>query len=162
GELRGGGEAEADAAHGVDVAGLVGVVAEPPAQSGDVHVERLRRPEPVDAPHLVHQLVAREDGARVGHQHVQQVELAPGQVERGAALGGDVGGGVDRDVADLDGGGGGRGGRRRRGAVAGAAQHGPDAGDQLGHAERLHEVVVGAQLEADDAVGLEAAGGEHD
>ena len=43
-----------------------------------------------------------------------------------------------------------------------AAQHGADAGDDLGAAERLDHVVVGAELEADDAVGLRAAGGEHD
>ena len=69
--------------------------------------------------------------------------------------------GVELDVAHLDGRRR-RRGRGRRGALAGAAQHGADAGDELGHAERLHQVVVGAELEADDAVGLEAAGGEHD
>ena len=44
----------------------------------------------------------------------------------------------------------------------GAAQDGADAGDHLGAAERLDHVVVGAELEADDAVGLGAAGGEDD
>ena len=62
------------------------------------------------------------------------------------------------EVADRD---------RRPGASAvaarlGAAQHRPDAGDHLGAAERLDHVVVGAELEADDAVGLGAAGGEDD
>ena len=51
----------------------------------------------------------------------------------------------------------------RRGRVAAAAaQDGADARDHLGRAERLDHVVVGAQLETDDAVGLRAARGEHD
>ena len=49
-----------------------------------------------------------------------------------------------------------------RGGALGAAQHGADAGDHLGAAERLDHVVVGAELEADDAVGLRAAGGQDD
>ena len=44
----------------------------------------------------------------------------------------------------------------------GAAEDRAHAGDHLGAAERLDHVVVGAELEADDAVGLRAAGGEDD
>ena len=43
-----------------------------------------------------------------------------------------------------------------------AAQDGAHAGDHLGAAERLDDVVVGAELEPDDAVGLGPAGGEDD
>ena len=39
---------------------------------------------------------------------------------------------------------------------------GPDAGGQLAQAERLGDVVVGAELEADDLVELRVLGGEHD
>ena len=46
-------------------------------------------------------------------------------------------------------------------AAAGAAQHRADARDHLGAAERLDDVVVGAELEADDPVGLRAARGQH-
>ena len=42
------------------------------------------------------------------------------------------------------------------------AQNGADACDQLTRAERLREVVVGAQLEADELVGLIAPCGQHD
>ena len=45
---------------------------------------------------------------------------------------------------------------------AAAAQHGADAREQLARAERLGEVVVGAELEAHHAVGLFRAAGEHD
>ncbi|MNF66341.1 hypothetical protein D3C84_481310 [compost metagenome] len=47
-------------------------------------------------------------------------------------------------------------------AETGAAQQGLDARQQLARAERLAQVVVGAQLQADHPVGLVGAGGEHD
>jgi hypothetical protein len=47
----------------------------------------------------------------------------------------------------------------RRGA---AAQHGVDARHELARVEGLGQVVVGAHLQADDAVHLVALGGEHD
>ena len=47
------------------------------------------------------------------------------------------------------------------GATAGAAQGGPDAGDELGDLERLLDVVVGAGLEADDDIDRVGARGQH-
>ena len=54
--------------------------------------------------------------------------------------------------------------RRRAGRLErrAAAQHGVDAGQQLARVEGLGQVVVGADLEADDAVDVLALGGEHD
>ena len=43
-----------------------------------------------------------------------------------------------------------------------AAQHGADAAAQLGQAERLGDVVVGARLEPLDGVGLAVERGQHD
>src|SRR5919197_1588578 len=43
-----------------------------------------------------------------------------------------------------------------------AAQHRPDAGDQLARAEWLGDVVVGSQLQPDHLVDLVAAGGQDD
>ena len=53
--------------------------------------------------------------------------------------------------------------RRLEAGAAGlaASQHRADPGDHLGAAERLDDVVVGAHLEADDAVELAPAGGQH-
>ena len=48
-----------------------------------------------------------------------------------------------------------------RGARLVAAQDGADARRQFARVEGLGEVVVGAQFEADDAVDILAAGGEH-
>jgi hypothetical protein len=47
-------------------------------------------------------------------------------------------------------------------ALAGAAQQRAHAGDELARAERLGEVVVGAEVEAADAVVLGRLCGEHD
>ena len=61
---------------------------------------------------------------------------------------------VEDDVADAD----------RLGGVGrsfGPAQDRPDAGDQLARAERLGQVVVGAQLEPEQLVELVVPGGEH-
>ena len=44
----------------------------------------------------------------------------------------------------------------------GAAQHGADAGQQFARVAGLGEVVVGAELQPDDAVGVLAHGREHD
>ena len=44
----------------------------------------------------------------------------------------------------------------------GAAQQRLDAGDQLTHGERLGDIVVRAQLEAEDLIHLVALGGQHD
>ncbi len=146
-------------AHGVQVARRGGVVAELLSQPAHVHVERLGRAEPVLVPHAVHQLLARDDAPGVADQLGQQVELLARELQLLAVEAGPPGGDVDVQAADLDGAG-------RQVAVAvldgsGATQDRPDAGDHLGAAERLDHVVVGAELEPDDAVGLGAAGGQH-
>src|SRR5690606_11607644 len=58
-------EPEPHAAHGGDVARRVRVVAELAAQPRDVHVERLGGARGVGRPHLAHERVARDHGARL-------------------------------------------------------------------------------------------------
>ena len=53
-------------------------------------------------------------------------------------------------------------GRAGRDALAMPAQHRVDARDELARIERLGQVVVGAHLEADDAVDVLALGRQHD
>ena len=83
-----------------------------------------------------------------------------GQVDRLAADGDQVAGEIDRDLAGLD---------RARAALDGrgavelaAAELGADAAEQLADAERLGDVVVGADLEADDLVDLGVLRGQED
>ena len=60
--------------------------------------------------------------------------------------------GIDFDFADFHG-----AGRQR---ALEAAQHGLDAGDEFARAERLGDVVVGAEFESEDAVGFAALCGQ--
>ena len=64
-------------------------------------------------------------------------------------------GGIDAEAIDLD-------DFRDLALALGAAEDGLDAGDQLARVEGLRHVVIGADLEADDAVDVVAAGGEDD
>jgi hypothetical protein len=89
-------------------------------------------------------------------QEGQQVELANRQRHRPAGDSHLAGGRIDGHVP----------GAQRHGALAvagpGPAQHAAHPGDELAGAERLDDVVVGAQLQADDPVRLVALGGQHD
>jgi hypothetical protein len=122
-----------------------------------VDVERLRGSEPVDVPDLVDEALARDDAARVVHEQGEQVELLAREVERLAVDRRGARRRVERDDAD-----GQHAGAGRRGDGARAPQHGADARHQLAGAERLDDVVVGAELEAGHAVDLVATGGQHD
>ena len=91
-------------------------------------------------------------------RYASEVELGGREVHQLAVAAHPPGRRVDRD-------------RRRRDGVSappvGARpaldppQQRVDAGDELARAERLGQVVVGADAEADDEVGLGVAGGEH-
>ena len=120
-------------------------------------VERLGRAEPVDVPDLVDEPLAADDGPGLAHEQGEEVELLARELQGLAVERHRARRRVELDRADLL-----RAGRRGRRGRARAAQDGADAGDELAGAERLDDVVVGAELEAQHAVGLVAAGGEHD
>ena len=73
-------EAEADAAHRLDPAGI----AELAPERRDVHVDRLRRPVPARLPDLLEQPPAADRGARVARERGEQVELLRRQLELAA------------------------------------------------------------------------------
>ena len=85
----------------------------------------------------------------------EEVELFGGEGDGLAVAQDGAGGGVDFEVGDRE-------AAVGRGWVAGAAEDGLDAGDELAGAEGLDHVVVGAELQPEEAVWLAAAGGEHD
>ena len=80
-------EPEAHAPDRRDVRRMRRVILDLLAEPGDVHVESLGRPEPVWIPDLVHDPLPTQDLAGVGHQEVQQVELASRHLERFVVLG---------------------------------------------------------------------------
>src|SRR5262245_7764466 len=136
-------EAIAEAAHGLDEGGVARVVAELLPQPGDEHVDGAVVGLPVEAAGGLQDAVAGEDPAAVPHQQAEQLELRGGQLQ-GAA--GEPGGArlpLDLERPHLD-----RGAALAAGA---AAQHRLQARRQLARLEGLGQVVVGPQLQADDA-----------
>src|SRR5258706_5212850 len=120
-----------------------------------MHVDRARDRRGVVAPDFVEQLVAGQDGAAVLDEVAKQLDLERRELDRrpfaphlGAAK-------VDVNGAESV------GIRGVRGHGPRAAQQRFDARQQLHHLERLGQIVVGAEFQADDAVYDLAARGEH-
>jgi hypothetical protein len=119
-----------------------------------VHVDRARAARILLSPHAVEQHVTRDDETRVRHEEREQVELLGGQLDRLAGDGDVVRLLVEHHVAE------------REGAVAllrlRPAEDRLHPRDELARRERLGQIVVGADLEPDDAIGLLVARGEHE
>ena len=102
-------------------------------------------------PHVAEQLLAGEDDARPAQEVAQQVELRCGQGDVPAGDSDLVARQVDGEVTGAEHLGG-------RCVPAGAPQHAPEPCHELPRGEGLRDVVVRAELEADDAVHLVVAG----
>src|SRR5215218_7740568 len=109
-----------------------------PSQIGDEDLDRVGDREGVVAPHLVEQLLARDDQPLVAHEVLEQLELALREVDLAVPARDLVRVGVEHQVADP---------QRRHAARRTAAQERPEAGEQLLALERLDQVVVGADIE---------------
>ena len=131
-------------------------IAELPPQRRHVHVDRLRRAVPARLPDLLEDPLAADGRARIGREQREQVELLRRQRElarRPASRGVPARRPRARPT---------RSGRCSAGRGSARRQHGPGCARQLAQAVRLDDVVVGAELEADDAVDLLAARGDDD
>src|SRR5207342_745181 len=117
---------------------------DPVTKAADVDVKGLGGSEPVTAPELIHDVLTANDTPGVLHQQEQQIELTGRKLEPNASDRGLTERRVDPDVADLD-----PAGRLAHGC---SPQDGPDPSGQLSRRERLHDVVVRTELEANDAV----------
>src|SRR6266404_3163461 len=141
------------AAHGTDEVGHAGEI-DRLAQAADVDVDGACLDIDVMTPYLVEQLLARKDAAGMLHEEAQQAELRRPEMDRSAltgyAMGYEIHGKIGEAQHLL--------GARR----LGAAHHGAQSRDQLGWAERLDDVVVGAAVETAHAVALFAARRQHD
>src|SRR3954452_15114936 len=107
------------------------------------------------APDAGHQLVAGEDVAGVRGEEPEQLELLRRELDGVAVATRLATAAVELDLAEDD--------RlaRRRVSVA-APENRAHTRRELARRERLSDVVVGPELEPDDAVGFLAAGGEQD
>jgi hypothetical protein len=135
----------------VQVARLLRGLAELAAQPRQVDVDGLVRAAVGQLPDLGEQLAFAHDAAGAGGEVVQQVELAGRQLQGTAVDAGLPRARVDPQAADDDLG--------VRGTLAGPApQDGADPGVELGGAEGLDDVVVGARVEHRDDLGLVVTG----
>src|SRR5689334_59813 len=95
-------ETEPLAAHGGDQVRVAAVVADLAADPAQVDVDGLRGgPEP-RRPDVLHELVAADDGARVGDELVEEVVLLARHLHLLLATPHTAGLGVDSDVLNLD------------------------------------------------------------
>jgi hypothetical protein len=109
-----------------------------------------------DAVQHVEELSPREDPPRLSCHRGQQLELAGRQFHRPAVDSHSHSRNIDLQIRDAD-------DITRLIAAVDAAEEGAHPRYQLLRAERFHHVVVGAQFQADDAVGLVTAGShDHD
>src|SRR5512132_2684697 len=145
-------EPVADAPDGPDADPAAGVL-ELAAEVADVDVDDVGEAVIVVVPDVLEDGGAAHDLTGVPHQELQQGELPGRELQGPAGQGGGVGGRVEDQVGDGEGG----------GPLADApADLGPQAGQQLLEGERLDQVVVGPGVQAADPVGHAVAGGEHE
>src|SRR4029450_10692161 len=124
-----------------------GVALELLAQAADVDGHGPRVESGRVAPDLTHQLVAREDASGVGGEEPEQIEFLCGEADQLAVPARLAPRRVQLEAANRD-------PFARRPARAGTAEHRLHARRQLAWGEGLRDIVVGAQLESDNAVGL--------
>ena len=114
-------------------------------------VDRAVGDHPVIGIQLVEQLVAGEHPARSAGKGVEQAQFNRRQVQRHTIKSSAVAGFVDLDA------------RLRHGLqVRAAAQYRFDPGHHLPWAERFADVVIGAQIQPQQAVHFFDPGGDHD
>lgn len=146
-------ESVTGAMHGVNPAGLGGVDLDLLAEADDVFVHRSRRGKGRDSPDAIEEILPRHHLPGPFDQQGQHGEFAGGQREFLVTAQGPTGGEVHGDVAEQD-------AWRCLGCGVVAAKQGSDAGQEFVATERFRQVVVGAGIQALDAVFDPAAGGE--
>src|SRR5689334_7046907 len=142
-------------AHAADRLDPAPCLAELRAQVMDIGVDRVRRDRHGEGPCLVQELVARQRLARMAQEALEQRELARAEIHRSTADGDPAASLVERDRT-----GGEDRVRASRPGLGPASERSQPRG-QLLVGERLDEVVVGAGIEARDAVVDRVPGGQH-
>ena len=146
----------AGAADVLDLRVAAGLELELAAQIADVRVDAAVVGHELAAERLLGQRLARDDLAGRAHQQLEHAEFRAGQRHGCAGDAHLVHAGVQGDRSDLE-----TSCDAPRRAAARAAQYRANARHQLARIERLAEIVVGAELQADDAVDVVAARGQH-
>src|SRR5438445_2078765 len=147
-------EAVSVTAHGEEVARLLRVHFQLDPQRADEVVDRPRGALVLRAPAARKDVVAAERAAGGGEEQPQHPELLPADVDGGAVPGDELAVEIDLHRCEPD-------HRALFRSRRPPAQQGLDAREQLAEPERLAQVVVGAELQAEDLVALHALGGQH-
>src|SRR5512134_1785140 len=158
--LHGNAEHVTDAALGADIAGVALLGLDLAAEPHDLDVDRAVVHLVVVEPREIEQLVAAEDAVRSAEQHDEQAELAPAEDDRAAVRRGEPPR-VEIELPTVKAIGAYPVGPALAHLATTPAEHGANARKQLSRAERLGEIVVGAELETHHAVGFVAPAGEH-
>src|ERR1700744_3913546 len=120
----------------------------------DVHVDRAPARVVDLAPDAREQFLAGEHATGRAREFREEIELGAGQRDRRFVRGHPATLEVDRDAAD--------GEQRGRHRPALATKQGLEPGNEFTRGERLGQVIVGTELDAEDAVDLVVAGGDED
>src|SRR5262249_45057661 len=146
-------ERVARAAHGADRV-LLAAGIEQFAQASDMHVDGALVDIDVAAPDAVEQLLAREHAAGMLKEKLQQPVFGRPEIDRTSGAGDAALLAVELDIAESEHGG--------EPFGAGAPEQALHPREQLGHRERLDDVVVGAGRKPADALTLLTARSQHD
>ena len=148
----GGLEAVSGAAHGFQVTRVFGVRLNFFADAADVNIDGAWSDVGGVAPDGVKKMVAAEDASLVAGKVIEEAEFGGGGGNGIAAHREGHGRRIDLDLSNFQGTG-------RQGSLE-TAQHSFNASDEFSRAERLGNVVVGAEFETEHAVGFAALGGQ--
>src|SRR5260221_11978639 len=157
------GEAEhvACAALGPDIARLGRIGFDLAPQPADLHVDGAVEDLVVVQPRKVQQLVPSENALGRGEQDREEIEFCIAERDL-TAVGRLEAADIQVELPAAEAVGANSLGPHLARLGPAAAQHGPDAREQLARAAGLGEVIVGGDLESDHAVGLVLAAGEDD
>src|SRR6266511_4871054 len=146
-----------DTVHGADVLRLGRLFPELAADPCNVGIDDSPAGVVAVAPHPVHQLIPTEHHARASGQGEQDLELERSEHDLVVAPGDPPSRGVDAEVEASH-----RLGRVRLLDAVRPAEDRSDPSRQLAQAERLRQVIVGADCEPGHLVGLLRPSGEHE
>lgn len=127
-----------------------------------MHVDRSVKDVVVTVARFVEERFAGFDAAAGLRETSEQIKFHRCEHERLGAEDRGTCSKIDAQIADYDGFGRSLASDFGRGVERGATKHGPEAGEQLTRRKSFRQVIIGADLEADDAIRLIPARGQHE
>ena len=145
-------EAVTGPANRSEVGRVVGIVLYLLPEAPDVDIDRTGSNVLGVAPNGIEELIAGEYAPGVANKPIKQAKLGGSGGNAGTTNTQDHGSAVDFEVADA-------GDTRNQGRIE-AAENGFHPSYQLSRTERLGDVVIGAEFQAENAIGLAGPGGQ--